>query len=74
VLLGGGRKWFSAVTERRVRRAAATNDYQLPVELANAWGVARGAIDPSRDLINDFVRRLASPTRPTSTSAARRLP
>ena len=54
VLLGGGRKWFLPSGTPGSARSA-TNDYQLPAELANGWGVAPGAIDPSRDLINDFV-------------------
>lgn len=54
MLLGGGRKWFLPSGTPGSARSA-TNDYQLPAELANGWGVAPGAIDPSRDLINDFV-------------------
>lgn len=52
VLLGGGRKWFlPAGTPGSAR--AASSDYVLPGELVNAWGVAPGAIDISRDLIAD---------------------
>ena len=53
VLLGGGRKWFLPATTPGSARNTA-NDYVLPAELAQAWGVARGASDPNRDLIGDF--------------------
>ena len=55
VLLGGGRKWFLPATLSGTARTAAT-DYVLPAELATAWNVAPGALDPSRDLIGDFQR------------------
>jgi alkaline phosphatase len=53
VLMGGGRRWFLPNTTPGSSRAAGS-DYQLPVELADAWGVARGASDPGRDLLTDF--------------------
>jgi alkaline phosphatase len=53
VLLGGGRKWFLPATTPGSARNPAT-DYVLPAELAQAWGVTRGASDPNRDLIGDF--------------------
>ena len=55
VLLGGGRKWFLPSGTPGSARTAAT-DYVLPSELADAWGVARGALDPTRDLLADFQR------------------
>lgn len=53
VLLGGGRKWFLPNVMPGSARAAA-NDYVLPAELASAWGAAPGAIDPARNLLQDF--------------------
>ncbi|HRE08357.1 MAG TPA: alkaline phosphatase, partial [Opitutaceae bacterium] len=53
VLMGGGRRWFLPNTTPGSSRAAGS-DYQLPAELADAWGVARGASDPGRDLLADF--------------------
>jgi alkaline phosphatase len=54
VLLGGGRKWFlPAGTPGSAR--SASNDYVLPAELANGWGVGQGALDSPRDLLLDFV-------------------
>ena len=53
VLMGGGRRWFLPNTTPGSSRAAGS-DYQLPAELAEAWGVARGASDPGRDLLADF--------------------
>ena len=53
VLLGGGRKWFLPSTTAGSARVTS-NDYVLPAELAAGWGVARGALDPNRDLISDF--------------------
>lgn len=55
VLLGGGRKWFLPATTPGTARTVAT-DYVLPAELATAWNVAPGALDPNRDLITDFQR------------------
>jgi alkaline phosphatase len=54
VLLGGGRKWFLPNTTPGSARSAS-NDYAHAAELASGWGVATGAIDPSRDLIADFM-------------------
>ena len=53
VLLGGGRKWFLPSTTAGSARANAS-DYVLPSELAAGWGVAAGALDPTRDLIGGF--------------------
>lgn len=53
VLLGGGRKWFLPNTTPGSARAAA-NDALLPAELATAWGVSAGAVDPGRNLLGDF--------------------
>ncbi|HTD64994.1 MAG TPA: alkaline phosphatase, partial [Candidatus Limnocylindria bacterium] len=54
VLLGGGRKWFLPNTEPGTARAA-NSDYVLPAELASAWDVPTGAIDPERDALGDFI-------------------
>ena len=53
VLLGGGRKWFLPNSTPGSARNPIT-DYVLPAELAQAWGVPRGASDPGRDLLGDF--------------------
>lgn len=61
VLLGGGRKWFlpnpgnstSPQPSNGSQRRSA-NDYVLPDDIVNGWGVARGVLDPQRDLIADF--------------------
>lgn len=59
VLLGGGRKWFiplgSAGSGRVNSTSASGADAVLPAELATGWGVSAGALDPTRDLIADFV-------------------
>ncbi|HUR60151.1 MAG TPA: alkaline phosphatase, partial [Opitutaceae bacterium] len=55
VLMGGGRKWFLPSTTPGSARTNAT-DYVLPAELATAWGVPRGALDITRDLLGDFQR------------------
>lgn len=61
VLMGGGRKWFLPNASNSVSPQAAngsqrrtSNDYVLPDDLANAWGVSKGQLDPARDLIADF--------------------
>jgi alkaline phosphatase len=53
VLLGGGRKWFLPAGTPGSQRAIV-NDYVLPGELAEGWGVPAGVLDPSRDLIAEF--------------------
>ncbi len=54
VLLGGGRKWFlPSATPGSARRGAT--DYVLPSDLSAAWGIAPGIIDPTRDLLGDFL-------------------
>lgn len=53
VLLGGGRRWFQAASVSGSGRTETT-DYSLPTELASAWNVPAGKIDPERDLITDF--------------------
>ena len=60
VLMGGGRKWFLPAHTNSVQQAtsvrASSSDYELPTELATAWGVARGVKgDVDRDVIADFV-------------------
>ncbi|MEI6343450.1 MAG: alkaline phosphatase [Verrucomicrobiota bacterium] len=55
VLMGGGRKWFlGSGTNGSVR--AASSDYVLPTNVVSRWGVAAGAVDPTRDLLGDFVK------------------
>ena len=55
VLMGGGRKWFlGGGTNGSVR--AASSDYSLPADVVSRWGVPAGAVDPSRDLLGDFVK------------------
>ena len=54
VILGGGRKWFLPNTTPGSARSAGT-DYALDSELHSAWGIAPGAVDPARDLLQDFV-------------------
>lgn len=55
VLLGGGRKWFLPNTTPGSARSN-TSDYVLPDELANAWQISKGTLDPERNLIADFRR------------------
>lgn len=53
VLLGGGRRWFLPTGQFGSSRTAAT-DYVLPADLAAAYGVAPGFIDPGRNLVGEF--------------------
>src|SRR5262249_45185404 len=53
VLMGGGRRWFLPSGQFGSSRAAGS-DYVLPAELASAYGVPAGAVDPGRDLLADF--------------------
>ncbi len=57
VLLGGGRRWFLPNTVPGSARSAA-NDYNLNLtpyaQTLVAAGIPSGAIDPGRNLINDF--------------------
>lgn len=59
VLMGGGRKWFlpqGTTGSGRVGSTTASGaDYVLPDDVAAAWNVPVGQIDPARDLIADFV-------------------
>lgn len=59
VLMGGGRQWFIPQGTTGSGRATSTTasgaDYVLPADVAAAWGVPVGAVDPTRDLIADFV-------------------
>jgi alkaline phosphatase len=50
VILGGGRKWYLPAGTPGSARGTST-DYELPAELTSGWGVAKGALDPERDLI-----------------------
>ena len=61
VLMGGGRKWFlpnasNSVSPQPVNgsQRRKVNDYVLSDDIVNGWGVARGKLDPERDLITDF--------------------
>lgn len=58
VLLGGGRKWFipaGSPGSGRVNSFTSSGaDYQVPADIATAWGVPAGTLDPARDLIADF--------------------
>lgn len=54
VLLGGGRKWFLPATVPGSARASSS-DYVLPDDLVAGWRATRGAADPSRDLIQEFL-------------------
>ena len=58
VLMGGGRKWFlpsTTIGSGRVNSSTAGGaDYVLPADVASAWGVPTGTVDPNRDLIADF--------------------
>lgn len=54
VLMGGGRRWFTPVGTVGSARSNST-DYQLDAETATALGVAQGALDPSRNLLQDFI-------------------
>jgi alkaline phosphatase len=53
VLLGGGRRWFLPDTTLGSGRNNES-DYQLPAEAATGWGVRAGAVDPGRNLLDDF--------------------
>ena len=59
VLLGGGRRWFIPFGQPgsgRVNTLTGSGaDSVVPADLAAAWGVPTGALDPTRDLIADFV-------------------
>jgi len=58
VLMGGGRKWFLPSTTAGSSRVGSSTaggaDYVLPADVATAWGVPAGTVDPNRDLIADF--------------------
>ena len=54
VLMGGGRKWFLPTNAIGSGRTVAT-DYSVPADVAAAWGVTAGVIDPGRDLLSEFV-------------------
>ena len=54
VILGGGRKWFLPSSVAGSGRTAVT-DGVLPVDVAMAWGVPTGAVDPGRDLLSEFI-------------------
>lgn len=62
VLMGGGRKWFLENPSNSVSpqpsngsQRRASNDYVLPDDVVNGWSASRGALDPERDLIGEFV-------------------
>jgi alkaline phosphatase len=53
VLMGGGRKWFLPAGTFGSGRTTGT-DYVVPADVAAAWGVPTGALDPARDLLSEF--------------------
>jgi alkaline phosphatase len=53
VLMGGGRKWFLPTGTPGSARGDST-DYMLPEDIVTAWRAANGALDSSRDLIDNF--------------------
>jgi alkaline phosphatase len=67
VLMGGGRKWFLPNTTLGSLRTAAT-DYVIPAELADAWGIPAGVLDPGRDLLSEFVNNAGFTYVPDSAS------
>jgi alkaline phosphatase len=52
--MGGGRKWFLPNTTTGSGRSSTT-DYSVPNDVATAWGVPAATIDPSRNLLNEFI-------------------
>jgi alkaline phosphatase len=61
VLMGGGRKWFlpnpggnTSPQPANGSQRSGRNDYVLPDDVVASWGVAKGKLDPERDLIGDF--------------------
>jgi alkaline phosphatase len=54
VLMGGGRKWFLPNSVPGSGRTAAT-DYIVPLDVAEGWGVPNSALDPSRNLLQEFI-------------------
>jgi alkaline phosphatase len=62
VLMGGGRKWFTPNPTDKIvplteSQRTSETDYQLPPELARAWGSAIGVRDSERNLLADFTRQ-----------------
>jgi alkaline phosphatase len=53
VVLGGGRGTFLPHTTPGSSRSA-DYDFELPPELATAWGIPPGKVDPERNLLADF--------------------
>jgi len=54
VLMGGGRKWFLPSGTPGSARTTGT-DYVIPDDVAGGWGVPAAIVDPSRDLLSEFV-------------------
>ena len=54
VLMGGGRRWFLPNNIAGSTRSSGT-DYVIPAELANAWGIPGGVIDPARNVLQEFI-------------------
>ncbi|MDT9001143.1 alkaline phosphatase [Paucibacter sp. APW11] len=85
VLLGGGRKWFlpngDALKPDGSRAGQALNgsqrdrksDYLLPADIVAGWGASAGALDPQRDLLQDFRQAgfAYAPDRASLAEAAR---
>lgn len=54
VLMGGGRKWYLPAGTPGSQRSDS-NDYTLPQDLVDAWGVPAGQLDAGRDLIQSHI-------------------
>jgi alkaline phosphatase len=55
VLMGGGRRWFLPAGQFGSSRTSGTDYDSLPGDLAGGWNLpVRGAVDPNRNLIQDF--------------------
>lgn len=77
VLMGGGRRWFLPSGQFGSSRSSSNDYANLPADLTAAYGIPAGAIDPSRNLINDFqtagftyASSYNDPTDPTSLTSA----
>jgi alkaline phosphatase len=56
VLMGGGRRWFLPSSDPLSSRSASTDYPALPADLAAAWNVSvPAAVDPARNVVNDFI-------------------
>ena len=56
VLMGGGRRWFLPAGQFGSSRSSSTDYNNLPADLVAAWHLpSSGALDPQRNLIQDFI-------------------